>query len=221
MRLMNWKQGEHVTLIGPTGKGKTEAMIRLLDERKYCVFITTKQIDETQDQLKDRGYRVESDLQMVSPVVAHKFLFRVPWGKMSEDDYRTKVIPAQRKVLDRLLTKLFSRGGWTIALDELPYVSDQLSLKDTLNLLWLQGRSSKNSVIANTQRPRNVPLAAYSMATHLFIWNTPDSQDIIRNSDFISLDRQAVVRVLRSCEKHDVLYVNINDGHMCVTNTRK
>lgn len=221
MALMNWKQGEHVTLIGPTGRGKTEAMIRLLRLRGYKVFITTKRIDETQDQMQGDGYLSTNDVAMINPRIGSKFIFRAKWRDLKNDNYRTKIVPQQRAAIEAVLLKCFNNGGWTVAVDELPYLTRQLKLDDILVLNWLQGRSAKVSLIVNTQRPRNVPLEAYSQASHLFIWNTPDSADIIRSGEMVALDRGIVSDVLRKCGKHDVLYVNVNDGDMCITNTRK
>src|SRR5690349_6421632 len=52
----NWRQGEHVGLIGPTGSGKTTLAMWLLPLRKYVVVLGTKPRDKTLDELAARGY---------------------------------------------------------------------------------------------------------------------------------------------------------------------
>src|SRR4051794_31218435 len=60
-----WRQGEHVTLIGFTGSGKTEALIRMLGVRSTVVVLGTKRKDSTLDQLMKSGYkRIKSWDQM-------------------------------------------------------------------------------------------------------------------------------------------------------------
>src|ERR1700755_1158742 len=64
-RGFQWKQGEHVTLIGFTGSGKTETLIRLIGIRSNVVVFGTKRKDSTLDQLLKSGYkRIKSWAQM-------------------------------------------------------------------------------------------------------------------------------------------------------------
>jgi hypothetical protein len=87
-------------------------------------------------------------------------------------------------------------------------------------MLWLQGRSEKTTVIANTQRPRYIPLEAYDQATHLFMWQDPDRNNIARVSEMAGLNTDQVFAVLPGLPKHDILYINTVTGDIFVTNTR-
>ena len=54
----NWRQGEHITLVGPTGSGKTTLAKAILSKRAYVVFVATKPRDATIDQLEADGFVV-------------------------------------------------------------------------------------------------------------------------------------------------------------------
>src|SRR3954452_15677764 len=60
-----WRQGEHVTLIGPTGSGKTTLTNAILDKRAYILFFSTKQRDDTQAKLLTQGFRTAATFDEV------------------------------------------------------------------------------------------------------------------------------------------------------------
>lgn len=214
---MNWYPGEHVTLIGPTGRGKTELLIRLMAERRYTVFLSTKRKDSTQDDLERDGYRVIRDSAEINPDVAHHFLFKPPFPKSASAG---AIRDAHSRAYSKALMRLREQMGWTIGVDETHYFSDFLRLSDELELLWRQGRSEGTTIIANTQRPRHIPLVAYSQATHLFFWSSPDLSDVKRIGEMTPLPLTRITDILSQQSKHDVLYVNTVTGAMSQTNTR-
>lgn len=214
---MNWYPGEHVTLIGPTGRGKTEALISLLRTRTWTTFLGTKRKDATQDVLRREGYRMVRDPAQINPEIHHRFLFQPPFPKGAS---ARQIAAAQAPVYSRALMILREQMGWTIGVDETHYLTDFLGLGDELTLLWLQGRSEETSIVANTQRPRHIPLAAYSQATHLFFWSSPDLADVRRIGEMTPLPIARIMAILQHQDEHTILYVNTVSGDLFQTNTR-
>lgn len=215
---MDWRPGEHVTLIGPTGRGKTEALVKLMEHRKWCVFLSTKRIDSTQDRLTAHGFRTIKEAASLNPEVASRYIFRPPFPRGAN---AARIKDEHREAFGDALIRLREQTGWTIGLDEARYVAHTLGLTDELELLWLQGRSEGTTVVANTQRPRFIPLEAYSQATHLFMWSSPDLSDVSRIGELASFNRERVLANLVRMPKHDILYVNTVTGDMFITNTRE
>lgn len=214
---MDWRQGEHVTLIGPTGRGKTELTVELLKHRKYVVFLGTKREDATQDRLKGMGYRTIENADGLNIEISSKFILRPRFPRRVD---AREIREMHSDIFREGLMAAYHQTRWTVAMDEARYICDFLGLKDEAQLLWLQGRSQFNSVICNTQRSRFVPLEAYDQATHLFLWTDPDLGNISRNSELAGFNREAVLEAMPTMTKHDVLYVNTVTGDMFITNTR-
>jgi hypothetical protein len=214
---MDWRQGEHVTLIGPTGVGKTEAMIRLIAKRHWCVFLNTKRRDRTQDALRQMGFRQIRKGEDLNPEVARRYILSPAWNKrlspVAQDELHAGTF-------SNALSRAFWQTGWTVAIDELEYINRDLRIEAPVNRLLRQGRSQGNSMILGTQRPRHVTLHAYEQATHLLLWRQSDMDNIRRTSDLTGVSRASVMEANGELTHHDILYVNTITGDMLVTNTR-
>lgn len=215
-----WAQGEHVSIIGPTGTGKTYLGRQLLPRRDYVVALGTKRLDDTlDDYIKRDGF---TRIKHWPP--------REPWWlkRPAGWDRRVALWPAhtgnvtdtrERMVVEfeACLSDVLSHGGWCVDVDEAYYLCHVLGLTSWLEEVWTQGRSSRISLLAKTQRPAWVPLFMYDQATHLFLFGDNDEANLRRVGGLGGLSPKLVRETVAGLPHHDVLYVNTRERRMCVT----
>lgn len=204
-----WRQGEHVSLIGPTRLGKTTLAFALAQQRrKWSCGLITKPRDSTFTALGRNGWKIARDWPP-PPLARHVLLwprFRHP----SDADN-------QARVFDTALGQMFTRGAWCVIADEIRYMDKRLGLAHWFELYWLQGSAMKLSLMALTQRPAHVPLEVYDQATHLFFFRDNDDANLKRIGGVGWLSSRTIREAVASLEGHDVLYVNARTGELTRT----
>lgn len=214
---MNWVHGEHVTLIGPTGRGKTELLIELIRPHVWVIFLSTKRVDRTLTPLREMGYRIIRNGHELNPDVDNRFVVKPSWPSNLNAEQQNEY---HRRIFDNILHRAFRQTGWIVVIDELEYLYKHLKITASLDRLLTQGRSQGNSVFCGTQRPKNVTLHAYEQARHLFIWTQSDLTNVTRAAELTGINKKEIVPIVRSLGPHDVLYVDTISGEMFITNTR-
>jgi DNA polymerase III delta prime subunit len=203
-----WKQGEHVTLIGPTGCGKTTVARAILDRRQHVAVVATKPRDPVVSSLRRRGY--DTIRKWPPSVLQSRVVF---WPRIE----RMTDVHAQAVAIDAMLNDVYLAGSWCLYFDELRYVTETLKLKGLLELLWQQARALNVSIVAGAQRPAHIPLMAYSQATHFYLWNTGDDRDLARVADFGRAPARMIRDELATLDRHEVLYLDAVTGTAYVT----
>jgi energy-coupling factor transporter ATP-binding protein EcfA2 len=220
-RAFKWRQGEHVTLIGHTGSGKTELLIRLLGNRRRVVVFGTKNRDETLQQLMTAGYRrIKSWRQMPStdkgPIYRHVVLWPDNHGIEATD--RAKL----RAIFVNAMSAIYRSGGYCLAIDEISVMTGLLGLDGELKFMLQDSRSGGISIIGGTQRPAFVPLAFYQSATHLFFWKENDERNLARISEISGhVNKRKIRELVQSLlgaenenAPRETLYVNTRTGQL-------
>lgn len=214
MRAFDWQQGQHVTFLGTTGSGKTTFALNVLEKRTGSkIVLATKRKDEQLDALKRRGYR---EIRSVQDLLwdHRKHLFRPVIKSLTDTGPSAE--------FRHLLNTVFDAGYFTVYADEVRYLTDTLRLRQDMQVLWLQGRALRITIVAGTQRPAWIPLEAYSQATHLFFWRTKDRRDLDRVSDISGgIDRDLLRREIRRLPRYEALYVNTDTDQMFRTKVPK
>lgn len=213
---MRWRQGEHVTLIGPTGCGKTTLGLSLLPMRAgnggHVAAVATKPKDPSLQALTREGYRVVRTWP--PPDHEHRVVFWPSISRMSDKR-------AQQSAIFAMLADVYNRGGFCLYFDELRYITQTLRLTAPVEQLLMQGRSIGISVVSNAQRPASIPLLAYDQATHLFVWRESDEVNLKRLGGLGGLDSGLIRQTVARLPKHQVLYINTRDGLMARTTCPK
>lgn len=201
-----WKQGEHLTTIGPTGSGKTVLNRALLAQWRYVVVLGVKNRDqELYGPFQAQGYELMHHFNPDVPVNAdtQRVLF-VPRTSEHGAAGRKKKGEAFR----RALNDIYDAGDWTVYADDVQYLSDQLKLRTELEELWMLGRSEGVTLVASSQEPVDIPVMAYGMATHLFLYSNPDLRRAQRMAELTGMNREIAVTTILSLAPHEFLYIN-------------
>lgn len=226
MRRWRYNDGEHVTFLGPTQSGKTTFAFQCLacsaNPRRQAVVLVMKphrkaSTRETGDKTivrwqKALGYRL---VRGWPPAVRdRKTAGYVLWPKHTFDPARDDEI-LYREFRKALLDN-YKRGDSIVFGDEVIGLATELKLTRELRTIWMRGASMGTGLWTATQRPREIPLYAYSQAEHVFMAYTPDEADRERYSEIGGVDPKIVKHITARLPKYHWLYVRRTGPAMCV-----
>lgn len=217
-----WHQGQHISLIGANGSGKTVLAHSLLPCRAFVAVLATKPKDPEMSKLSRNGYKV---IRRWPPTQVPETGCRVIlWPKIDRRALKFQ----QRQVMAHALDSIYEAGSWCVYADELHYLAQTLGLSKPLIDLWQQGRSLGISLVASMQRPAWVPLAAYTESTHLFFFRCHEARDLKTITGIGSLDSKRIRDIVTRLPGPPVagfsrdeccafLHVNVRSGRLTVS----
>lgn len=207
-----FRQGDHVTGIARTGRGKTTLFARgLLHRYPFVVYLGTKEEDESSyPYLLRHGFKFTKDAKLdyrKSPRV----IFRPgPFGISKADK------EAQADRFGAVLAVAYAQKQWAIYADEVAYL-DEIGLSDELEAIWRTGRGRKITMLAATQNPVSIPRVAFDQVSHLFLWRQTEV-DRVRRIGEMAGEQSAVVRaLLPTLPEFEALYVNTTTDELVRT----
>lgn len=201
-------------LAAPTQTGKSTLASMLVTRRANVVVLASKSRD---DNLRAR-YRDYRRYQNWPPDRDdHRVLL---WPK--HQPTLGEVIVHQRAVFKNCLDGVSRQSGWCVVVDEAHWCSQFLRLDKEIAVLHHQGSSSGISMVTLTQRPAWIPRIIYSSATHIFLGQTSDRDDLRPLSNLGGTNAKEVAETLYAMGRHDLLYLNpMGDSNPVVINTHQ
>jgi len=207
------RQGEHVSLVGATGSGKSVCGIelcKLLAKRKAkdgrparVAILADKPRDDTIMQLHTR-YKWPI-IKTWPPNYGQEHVIVWPRGGTPSEE-----VQRHRAVFLPLLERIYQEGGQTVYIDEAAYFEDNapagLGMRGTMSKFWRAARSNKVTMVAGTQRPTHVSRLMWSEPSWLFIFTVEDDEDLRRVAQ-LSGRKMDVWRIVPNLGGHEFLCV--------------
>lgn len=191
-----WRNGQHLTIVGETGDGKSWLAADILQEKKYVIAFATKGADET----LDTRYKGFTHLKEWKPEWHHrKILF---WPKQRWlGDY-----DIQRVQLWKALNTAYKQGAWYFYFDDGFLICNGLNLGRAMQTLYTQMRSEKITLVASMQRPsaRTVPVEMYNQARYLLVFRLNDNRDIDTVARQSGIDYKLLRQLRDQLQRHSL-----------------
>lgn len=198
---LDWRQGEHIVVVGETGTGKTTLIRDVMPLRDWVVVVAVKRRDDTLDTFK--GYTRCKDWP--PPLNVRRAILDARPRRLGDRASQAKLV---RKMMDHL----FFAGGWAADFDDAGFIMHSLGLKDDFVTLLNQGRSLGLSIVSTMTRPSSatagVPLEAFSQVRHTILFPTGDGGEYRRMAQLARMPEKELTTVMRDLGDHDFIAVS-------------
>jgi ATP:corrinoid adenosyltransferase len=217
-RVFDWRQDQHVAVIGPTEQGKTNLIYHLLVLRAYVAYMAIKVRDATLEAFASQGgYQVISDWPPLSgrvrkrPATWEAVPRRLVWPDASD---RRIARAEQQRVFHAMLDDVWRDGCTCVVWDDFWYLVRLLGLELDAKQMLLNARSNDSpQVIAAQRGAGNRMVELFDQPTWLFFARETDARNLqllgpsnsIRRGFVANLDRyQFYVENTRTDQKYRV-----------------
>lgn len=219
----DYRAGEHVTVLGPTGSGKTELGYHLLEASATvdlpAIMFIMKPKDETADRwIKKNNYKKVTTWPPSLMIMQKKPAGYALWPKHTfnpELDDMNMEHQFRAAILDS-----YKRGNRIVFADEVAGLVSDLKLEKELKALWSRGRSMGTGLWAASQRPFQIPLHAYSQAHHLFLFRDPDKRSRQRFGEISGVDPYEIDRAVLGLDEFQCLYIRQRGPRLCIVDAQ-
>ena len=182
--VFDWRQDQHVGIIGPTEQGKSNLAYHLLMLRDYVAYMGIKSDDETLEAFASAGgYRRVTDWP---PKVGRVRKREATWEEMPrrlvwpDAKDRRAARAVQQDVFARMLDDIWGRGYACVVWDDFWYLVRILGMELDAKQNLLNARSAKSAQVIIAQRGGgNRMVELYDQPTHLFFARESDPRNLL------------------------------------------
>ena len=211
--------GEHVTVLGPTGSGKTQLQWELLNVtatvRVPAVVLSMKPRDVTTSRWA-RRMKLRTVRSWPPPRRLPGQAYPRGWVVWPRHSFDIDMDDAAHKRIYRdVLQESYRHGDRIVVVDEILAATD-LGLEKIMRAGWTRGRSMGMGLWGGSQKPTHIPTWAYNQAEHLFLFRDPDKRSRDRFDEIGGMDSGQLKVWVNSLRKYQCLYVRRTGPAVCV-----
>jgi hypothetical protein len=219
----DYKTGEHVTILAPSGGGKTQLGYELLavtaTPELPAVVLVMKPRDETVSKFVKRNhYRV---VRRWPPSLYDRQVRKPPgyalWPSPTWDIDRDEA--AQKVIFGQCIRWCYREGKWIIFGDETYSLENELpagGLKKEIRTVHTKGRSMDAGLWVSSQRAAYISMWSYQ-AHHLFLGNDTTEAAQKRMAEIgANVDKDLVRHIIANLQQWEFLYINRDHRTMCI-----
>lgn len=219
----DYHAGEHVTVLAPSGGGKTHLSYELLEvsakpDLQAVVFVM-KPRDETVDRFSKRAkFRIT---RQWPPPLKMRLESKPPgWVLWPETSFDPDVDESrQYAVFKTAILQCYKRGDRILFADETYSLENELpngGLTKQLRTVHTKGRSMRCGIWSASQRAAYINRWAYQ-AHHLFLGGDTDDDAQKRLSEIgAAVDKRLVRQIVADLELYEWLYIHRDSRTMCI-----
>ncbi len=208
-----WKPGEHVSLIAPTGAGKTTFAAGILDLRRYVLALDAKGGDSTLSAFGFPRLEAWPGEKSLSLTVARNDEDGVPSRFVVGGRSRTaKEIDALVATLSKALSDAYSMGGWTVYADELMLLTDprMYNFRSAVDRILISARDRGISLVSSFQSPTWVTPQAGKQSTWVAVSYTRDTDVVNRLAEILGRPKPEIRGAIKGLERFSWIIVGRN-----------
>lgn len=209
-----WAPGHHMAFIGPTGTGKSTAMVGILPLRKYVIAIDPKGGDDTLKALLQHGF-IESDWppkRQVWKDIEDGKPARLVLG--SRVNARSE-LPKLRNQIAKCLGDVWDQRNWTVYIDELQIATDRrlMGLGAYVERNLIAARTRGISFVGSFQQPVWVPPSMAKMSRWFATFYTRDIDTVNRIAEMAGRPKEEIRGMVKGLPEYCFLLFSNNPRH--------
>lgn len=205
-----WEPGQHLSVIAPTGAGKTTFVGGLLDLRRYVLALDPKGGDSTLAGLGFPRLASWPGTRRMDQIVQQN----------DEDNRPSRFLVGPRVQVRNDLRKLreatraamagaFDMGGWTLYADELQILTDprMMNLRAQADEILIAARDKRISFVSSYQAPSWVTPHAAKMSTWCAVSYTRDTDVVNRLAEVLGRPKPEIRGAIQGLDPFSWLIV--------------